>query len=176
MAYKPSQRRSFEAEPTEPNLTPIMNLMVVLIPLLLSSAEYVKLGAIELNLPPVAGPLHTDQSKLTEGSQSLNLTLLITRDAFFVSNSLPENPGKQMAGVEIKREKNAPLRALQNQLYLIKAQTPGYYRDKDSITIQASAGIKYQEIIEVIDAARTIKTGDREMELFPVVRLSAGVI
>ena len=34
------------------DIRPVMNLMVVLIPLLLQGAEWVKLGAIEINAPP----------------------------------------------------------------------------------------------------------------------------
>jgi hypothetical protein len=38
----------------ELNITPIMNLVVVLIPLLLATAEFVKLGLLETRLPPAA--------------------------------------------------------------------------------------------------------------------------
>jgi len=49
--YKVSAKRIKEEVDTEPNIAPMMNLMVILIPLLLSSAEFVKIGAIELKLP-----------------------------------------------------------------------------------------------------------------------------
>ena len=47
----PSLRRSRPQGTTELNLTPIMNLMVVLIPLLLSVAEFTKLALLEY-MPP----------------------------------------------------------------------------------------------------------------------------
>ena len=47
-SYKVSDRRVREEVETEPNMVPFMNLMVVLIPLLLSSSEFVKIGMIEL--------------------------------------------------------------------------------------------------------------------------------
>ena len=50
-SYKVSDRRVREEVDTEPNMVPFMNLMVVLIPLLLSSSEFVKIGMIELKLP-----------------------------------------------------------------------------------------------------------------------------
>jgi len=50
-SYKVSDRRVREEVETEPNMVPFMNLMVVLIPLLLSSSEFVKIGMIELKLP-----------------------------------------------------------------------------------------------------------------------------
>lgn len=46
-----SSRRIKQEVDTEPNIAPMMNLMVILIPLLLTSAEFVKMGAIEIKLP-----------------------------------------------------------------------------------------------------------------------------
>ena len=54
MAFKPSDRRKFVAEEGELNLLPILNMIVVLIPLLLTSSEFVKLGLLETQLPPAA--------------------------------------------------------------------------------------------------------------------------
>jgi biopolymer transport protein ExbB len=53
-SYRISDRRIREEVDTEPNMVPFMNLMVVLIPLLLSSSEFVKIGMIELKLPESA--------------------------------------------------------------------------------------------------------------------------
>lgn len=53
-SYKVSGRRVREEVELEPNMVPFMNLMVVLIPLLLSSSEFVKIGMIEIKLPESA--------------------------------------------------------------------------------------------------------------------------
>lgn len=53
-SFRISSLRIREEVETEPNMVPFMNLMVVLIPLLLSSSEFVKLGMIELKLPESA--------------------------------------------------------------------------------------------------------------------------
>jgi biopolymer transport protein ExbB len=50
-SYKVSGRRIKQEVDTEPNIVPFMNLMVVLIPLLLSSSEFIKIGMVELKLP-----------------------------------------------------------------------------------------------------------------------------
>lgn len=50
-SYKISARRIREEVEVEPNMVPFMNLMVVLIPLLLSSSEFIKIGMIEIKLP-----------------------------------------------------------------------------------------------------------------------------
>jgi hypothetical protein len=54
VAFKPSDKRKFVAEEAELNLLPILNMIVVLIPLLLTSSEFVKLGLLETQLPPAA--------------------------------------------------------------------------------------------------------------------------
>lgn len=54
MAFKPSDKRKFVAEDAELNLLPILNMIVVLIPLLLTSSEWVRLGLLETRLPPAA--------------------------------------------------------------------------------------------------------------------------
>jgi biopolymer transport protein ExbD len=52
MAFKPSMRRSGQNLDMELDIKPVMNLMVVLIPLLLAGVEMVKLSIIEIDLPP----------------------------------------------------------------------------------------------------------------------------
>jgi biopolymer transport protein ExbD len=52
--YRVTAKRIKQEVDTKPNIAPMMNLMVILIPLLLTSAEFVKLGAIELQLPEAA--------------------------------------------------------------------------------------------------------------------------
>jgi biopolymer transport protein ExbD len=47
-------RRSGDEEFADTDVTPMLNLMVMLIPFLLSSSEFVKMGAIELKLPESA--------------------------------------------------------------------------------------------------------------------------
>jgi len=47
--------RSGEEEHADADVTPMLNLMVLLIPVLLTSSEFVKMGAIELKLPEAGG-------------------------------------------------------------------------------------------------------------------------
>lgn len=52
MAYKPSLRRTQKLEEMKLDIRPVMNLMVVLIPLLLAGSVWTKLSIKQLNLPP----------------------------------------------------------------------------------------------------------------------------
>ena len=78
MAYRPSYRRSSLDEEVELNLTPVMNLMVVLIPLLLSSAQFIKIGIIDLNLPPAVGAQGEAVKAPKEAEIKLDLAVTIT--------------------------------------------------------------------------------------------------
>ncbi len=86
MAFKPSLKRKFTPAEEDLDITPIMNLVVVLIPLLLASAEFVKLGLLEMQLPPApsAGvasmPEQEDAPK-----EKLNLIVSVDSLGFAVS-------------------------------------------------------------------------------------------
>ncbi|MFQ5500653.1 MAG: hypothetical protein ACE5FH_13390, partial [Candidatus Zixiibacteriota bacterium] len=69
-------------------MTPIMNLMVVLIPLLLTSVQLIKISVIELNLPPAtaAEAAMARQSK-KKRVKKLDLAVIITDKGFYLSSS-----------------------------------------------------------------------------------------
>jgi biopolymer transport protein ExbD len=81
--YNVSERRLKEEVETEPNMVPFMNLMVVLIPLLLSSSEFIKIGTIEIKLPQsVQGAGGGDISDEASQDLKLNLGIAITERGF----------------------------------------------------------------------------------------------
>ena len=99
MAFKPSLKRKFVADVAELNLLPILNMIVVLIPLLLTSAEWVKLGLLETRLPPQAAG--GGGGMATEQEQPLpKLSLLVALDeggtavSIFGATSTTGEPGQ----------------------------------------------------------------------------------
>jgi len=178
MAYRPSKKVKHGYEWVHTNITPMMNLMVVLIPLLLTSAEFVKLGVIELNLPPAAvGPEGKILAKLPqEERKKLDLAVTITDKGFFISSSLAV-----LSGVK-KGEPSVPLvngkynfKMLSAELYEIKKKAGNKFPDTNKIILMAEPDISYQTVVSTMDAARSIKTDGKIVELFPAVSLSAGV-
>lgn len=175
MAYRPSLRRTrATTENLEPNLTPIMNLMVVLIPLLLSSAQLIKISVIELNLPPAAGPALTQNEQPKEKVIKLDLSVTITDKGFFVSSAAEAKKGK---GPSIpKKDGKYDYEMLARKLYEIKQNAVNRFKDTDAVTIQAEPGIGYQTLVSTMDAARSIKVDDKLLPLFPKVSISAAVL
>ena len=178
MAYKPSKRGKHGTELEHANITPMMNLMVVLIPLLLTSAEFVRLGVIELNLPPAAvGPEGMLLENIPEEERRrLDLTVTITDRGFFISSSLAVLAGRQ-AG-----EPSIPLigsgydfETLSQRLYNVKQKALGKFPDSAQIILMAESNIDYQTIVSTMDASRSIRLNGTIEILFPEVSLSAGI-
>lgn len=179
MAYKPSQRaqnRQFDLG--EPNITPMMNLMVVLIPLLLTSAEFVKLGIIEMNLPPAAvGGKEQLQAQVPEENQKkLDLAVTITDRGYFISSSLAVLSGAREGEPTIPLKDNEyDYEQLTMKLSEIKEKAKGKFPDTEQIILMAEPVIDYQTIVSTMDAARYIRINERLEPLFPDVNLSAGI-
>ena len=178
MAYRPSKRAKHGSEWVHTNITPMMNLMVILIPLLLTSAEFVKLGVIELNLPPAAvGPEGQMLSEMPqEDMKRLDLSISVTDRGFFISSSYDVLQG------DIEGEPSIPLvndiydfQALTMKLYEIKQKAENRFPDANQIIIIAEQDIDYQTLVSTMDATRLIKINGINEILFPDVSLSAGI-
>src|SRR3989339_120448 len=76
--YKPSERKTKDAIDSEPNMVPIMGLMVVLVPLLLSTSEFVKMGSVPINLPQAADGGEGGSQEEKAPPKMLNLGIVIT--------------------------------------------------------------------------------------------------
>lgn len=101
MAFEPSKKknqgkgRGLE-KASEPDMLPIMNLMVCLIPVLLSAAEMVKIRQLNINLPAaggaaVANPGMNTPEPAKDESQKLELSITVTKKGFFIAS-----PGFQL--------------------------------------------------------------------------------
>ncbi len=179
MAFKPSKRkRRPDAVEPELNLTPIMNLMVVLIPLLLTSAEFIKLGIIEINLPPAAGATMTSVSKMPqEVEKKLDLTVTVTDQGFYIASSAAVALGQNGEGPTIPKETNGyDYKKLSDYLYRIKKKADGIFKDSNRVIILAEPSIKYQTVVSTMDASRSVKVDGKLKPLFPDVSLGATVL
>ena len=178
MAYRPSRRSKREFALVHTNITPMMNLMVVLIPLLLTSAEFVKLGVIELNLPPAAlGPEGEMLAELPqEERKNLDLTVTITDRGFFISSSMAVLAGDRAGEPSIPLVNGEyDFYTLSVKLLEIKRKAGNNFPDSEQIIIMAEPDIDYQTVISTMDAARSINVNGLIEELFPEVSLSAGI-
>ena len=124
-------------------ITAFINLIVVLVPFLLSTAVFSRLAVIDLTLPAqTSGPM---QLKV----DNLQLEIVLRADAIEV--------GDRVGGL-IQRIDSTPsghdLRALSALIQSIKARFP----DKTQATVLAEPATPYDSLVQVIDAVRGLPT------------------
>jgi biopolymer transport protein ExbB len=207
-------RRRNEEEPADIELTPMLNLMVMLIPFLLSSSEFVKIGAIEMKLPEAtasAGEENGGGGGAAQDLAKLDLGIVITAKGFSVFSYFRTDNAAPVAG----QEPDIPLKngeydfdALAKKLFEIKkmalvqivsAYNPGVsdksslytlysdfqrlpagalpaFEDHEDVKIVAEEKIKYMTVVEVMDAARGLRTPEGNVTMFPNVAIAGGIV
>lgn len=85
MAKKPSERRNFKEESQDLNLTPMMNLVAILIPALLMSTVFIEIAVVNVAAPAIGGAAADDQPK--DDKPPLNLTVTVTDQGYTVAGS-----------------------------------------------------------------------------------------
>ena len=178
MAYRPSMRGKRAVIPVSINMFPMMNLMVVLVPLLLSTATAIKIGMIELNLPQASGGPISDVAVPKETTPNLDLTVTIVEAGFILSSSRAVLDGMDGDGptIPLLPDGSFDFQQLHELLVEIKTKIQSSEYDTRRIILQAEPDINYQTIIQTMDAARLYNNQGYEAELFPEVTISAGII
>ncbi len=183
MAYKPSMRRSGVTADIELNITPVMNLMVVLIPLLLLGVEMVKLSIVEIDLPPAsagAGQAANEKNPEKEKEKKLGLKIAITSDGISLATASAVMSGEQGEGptipIQVDGEQNLDL--LKDKLVEIKkAIADKGFKDQNTAIITAGKDITYQVIINVLDIIQRYEDDKGDIQpLFPQVNFGQVVI
>jgi len=81
---KRSDKWKATAKQKEPNLIPVMNLIAILIPALLTQREYIKLAGLAVNTPVQAPKKQTTEKPPEDEEKKLNLTLSQTSLGFYL--------------------------------------------------------------------------------------------
>ena len=92
MAKKPSERRNYEDEDMELNLTPMMNLISLLIPCLLISMVFVEIATINVTAPAIGSASDGDPPEKPD-KPPLNLVVTITDKGYTLAASGGVLPG-----------------------------------------------------------------------------------
>ncbi|MBI3179914.1 MAG: biopolymer transporter ExbD [Deltaproteobacteria bacterium] len=98
MARKPSDRRSYKEEGMELNLTPMMNLIGILIPVLLVSAAFLEIAVINVAAPAIGSA--PEEEKPPDDKPPLNLTVTITDKGYTLAGSGGVLGGEPKPGAE----------------------------------------------------------------------------
>jgi len=159
MRNKRTRREKHPA--AELNITAFMNLMVVLVPFLLMTAVFSHITILDLNLPD---PSSADSKKPKTPPYELRITIRKS------SLNLSDNRGGLIKRVK-KTNKQHNYAALKEALKQVKARLP----KKTTITILAEKNTEYNDLIQVMDTARSYQTTyEGELvfaELFPDISI-----
>jgi biopolymer transport protein ExbD len=177
-------RKRSELETPELNLAPIMNMVVILIPLLLLSVVFLKVGVINITAPKLSMGPPSDTPPPDE--PPLNLTVAVNAKGFRLAATgavLPEMAGCPVPGPTIcleqanvdvsdkfgkaraalaggnlqqgEAELDAALGAYNwKELYNQLVRIKNQYKDETIINISADPDVPYAAIVRVMDAAR----------------------
>ncbi|NIT54739.1 MAG: hypothetical protein GWN00_00385 [Aliifodinibius sp.] len=178
MAYKPSMRAHNKVREIPLDIRPVMNLMVVLIPILLYSAEFVKLAIRELNLPPASSANKTPgEEGPKEEQKRFQLTVIIAKNGFYIGNQAGYLSGtadtEGEPTISLNTDGSYNYERLQEQLIEIQEKMKGEgFADEKSVIISAEADVEYKHIVKVMDYV-TIYEDDKgyQQELFPQINI-----
>jgi biopolymer transport protein ExbD len=145
----------------ELNITAFMNLMVVLVPFLLMTAVFTHITILDLNLPKPGS-----QSSQNKKDSPFELRVSIRKDALVLS----DNKGGVIKRIK-KLEAGHNYGLFKQTLKQVKARFP----DKTNITILSEQDTIYDDLIQVMDSARSFKTQYEgefvHAELFPDISI-----
>ena len=166
-AFLRHKRREME-EDCEPNLTPIMNMFLVLIPFLLMSASFYHVKAVNTSIPVLAESTENDDADKTI---SLTVVAELKKDTLKVSVMSDRLTGDELnrfkAEYPVSEEKAYPLDKFSAYLQDIKKQYP----KSSTLILIPNSNTDYDTIIHAMDSARRL--GD--IALFPNVVLSGSL-
>ena len=142
-----------DIEPFDLDVTPVMNLFMVLIPFLVSMAVFTHIAVIDFSLPPA----QTEDGANSEESKELDISIVITAEGFRIVGT-----GKKLDQVQ-KVYGQYQFEQLRVLLKAIKFQYPS----QKSVVLVMESDVLYDDIIKFMDICRESQ--------FPDIGLSGDV-
>ena len=142
------------------NLTPMIDVLTVLVIFLLVTAVFLSITIMELSIPASdAGP--------AAGKQDIAIEVIIRRTGLQISS------GSRVVATIPKKDGAYDIETLSRLLVRLKEQYPG----KQDATVLTEPAIEYDHLIQVMDAVRVADVGPgagreaRKIVLFPDISI-----
>jgi biopolymer transport protein ExbD len=133
--------RRLRREPSGLDVTAFINLIVVLVPFLLSTAVFTRLSVLDLSLPAQSTGALEQLS-----ADKLNLEIVIRADAIEVGDRI----GGLIQSIPKQQTGHYDIAALGTLARMIKEKFP----DKTDATILPEPNVPYDVLVQVMDALR----------------------
>jgi biopolymer transport protein ExbD len=154
--------RRLKKEQAHLEITAFINLIVVLVPFLLSTAVFTRLSVIDLSLPAQS---NERIEKLTENN--LQLEVVVRQDALEVGDRI----GGLIQRIPATTAGAPDVQALQTLVQQIKTKFP----DKTEATVLAEPNTSYDTLVRVMDVVRAghmaVDGKAVKAELFPNISI-----
>ena len=165
MSY--SRRQNLNQAEADLDITPFMNLMIVLVPVLLLSMVFARITVIDLQLPEAAG---TTSAELSQQQVELVLTSNGLAVNFPEGVLLREIPNLEVLAEEAIVE-SPDYQALSNVLQELKRHLRTKDADRRNINFLIEEETSYARIVAAMDTVRSyqtvVATDVVDAELFP---------
>ncbi len=153
-----------QKEQPELEITPLMNLMIILVPILLISLNFAQITVLEVNLPDLTGGMSVSQkaqSKLEVRIEPNGFKVFFPEDVLIKEVPLLENDaGKSYDYMQLSKV----LQEVKRQL-----------NEKRDILLLSNPAVDYQNLVFTMDAVKSfstvVATNLVEIELFPEISL-----
>jgi biopolymer transport protein ExbD len=146
------------------DITPFMNLMIVLVPVLLMSMVFSQITVLELNLPDLTGAV------VQSAEKNRQLEVVLRKDSvevYFPSGVLI----KEITAKDTEDGKKLDYGTLSLVLQEVKKQV----KDKTDVLVLSEPAVSYQALVSAMDTVRgfrtVVATTAVEVELFPEISL-----
>ncbi len=155
MGRKKKKRRRKEPKAAELNIMPFIDIFSMLNTFLLVSAAFVNIGILEVQVPffTSAPP---DKSKPT---RSLDVKVDVDKEKAQLTTSWSQPPADQQV-TSYKLDK-AGMTDLHQKILELRQK---YSEQDDRLTLFSEDDVKYQALIGVIDAVKTLKETDPKLQ------------
>jgi biopolymer transport protein ExbD len=137
------------------DITAFMNMIVVLVPFLLTTTVFSRMAVLELSLP-------AQSSGFENLKGDLQLEIVIRGDALEV---------RDRSGGAIRRVANTNKGYDFQALSLLMQELKARFPDKAEATILAEPDTSYDVLVQTMDAVRTARTPRSHVDLFPEISI-----
>lgn len=159
--YKKRKQESFDTDIMHVlNLTPLMDILTVLVVFLLVTAVFMSITVMELSIPTTAGAA-------AAGKPAVSIEVIIRRSGLQIAD------GRTVQATIPNRDGAYDIAQLSRLLVRLKEQHPGL----QNATVLTEPSIEYDHLIRVMDAVRVAEVrteGSREpgkIVLFPDIAI-----